>query len=347
MATLQQLDQGRDNNFDLLRFIAATLVIFSHSFLVTGTYYTGPWSKPMNYLDLGGFGVKLFFGVSGYLITKSVFKQPTLNSFVWARFLRIFPGLFGAAIFCAFIIGPICTVLPLHQYFASGSVYEFAIRLATLHNFSNNLPGTFAGGSVNSPIWTLPAELLMYLLVLLFGAAMLAYKKQFKILWAAIPVIIVAAVFFIGIPYPVWYLHYVSSWGMLFVLGGGAYLLRDKIVLNVYIWLTILVVYFILSYLKLPRVIYLYDAFLVYGALLFAYHPKIHVKSFHKLGDYSYGLYIYAFPIQQLVAFKFHALGPLTNFFVSYVLALAVAIPSWYFLEKPMLKLKNLRLFKR
>ncbi|HEY9194990.1 MAG TPA: acyltransferase, partial [Mucilaginibacter sp.] len=169
--TIRDLDSGRNNNFDLLRFVAALMVIFSHSFLVTNTYFTGPYTSWITYLDFGGRGVKIFFSISGYLITKSLFRQPTLASYVWARCVRILPALFVAALFCAFIIGPICTSLPLSQYFANPEVYRYLYRFVTLHNYMDSLPGTFMKnsypGSVNSPIWTLPAELLMYFCVLL------------------------------------------------------------------------------------------------------------------------------------------------------------------------------------
>lgn len=305
----------------------------------------------LGFMTLGNMGVKVFFAISGFLITKSLFRQPSLGSFVWARFLRIFPGLFLTAIFCAFIIGPLCTTLPLSKYFTSIAVYDFTWRLATLHNFSNALPGTFKTnpypGSVNSPIWTLPAELLMYLCVLLLGVLLLLVKKQFGKLLIALPVLIVVFVFFWGIPYEAWYISYIFSWSTLFFLGACCYLFRNKIIISLPLLLGTFIVFYAWFHFRLPYIDYVVDMPLVYGILVFSYHPKLQVKSFHKLGDFSYGLYIYAFPVQQLLTLKFPALTPTAHFFYTFPLVLLLAVLSWYFAEKPMLKLKTTTLFKR
>lgn len=355
--TLQQLDLGRKNNFDLLRFIAATFVVFSHSFLLTGTYSAGPYAHVMQKFDLGGFGVDVFFAISGFLITKSMLRQPTLNGFVWARFLRIFPGLFGTAIFCALIIGPICTTLSLKDYFSNKTVYAFIYQLTTLHSYSNYLPATFEQnpypGSVNSPMWTLPAELLMYLGVLLCGVLLLIWKRYFKTLIMTLPALFIVGLYFKDMHYSADYMIFVHSFATIFLLGAVCYLLSNKMVLCLPILLGLFAVWLILSNFKIPvffyprLVVYAFYVLLVYGILFFAYHPKLQVKSFHKLGDYSYGLYIYAFPIQQLMVSKAGLLNPFVHFICTFPLALVVAALSWHFIEKPILSLKTLSLFTK
>lgn len=357
MFNLKQLDSGRENNFDLLRFIAATLVIFSHSFLLTGTYSVGKYAHIMQRLDLGGFGVDVFFAISGYLITKSLFRQPTLNSFVWARFLRIFPGLLGSAIFCAFVIGPICTTLPLKDYFSNKTVYAFIYQLTTLHNYGNYLPATFEQnpypGSMNSPIWTLPAELLMYLGILLCGVLLLIWKRYFKALIMTLPVLVIVGLYFKGMHYSADYMIFVHSFATIFLLGAVCYLLSNKMVLSLPVLLGLFTLWLILSNFKIPvffyprLVVYSFYVMLVYGILFFAYHPKLQVKSFHKLGDYSYGIYIYAFPIQQLLVLKVGLLNPFIHFICSFPLSLIVAALSWHFIEKPILGLKTMSFFTK
>lgn len=344
MVTVQQLDSGRNNNFDLLRFIAATLVIFSHSFLVTGNFASEPLLKHIGFLDLGAVGVKIFFAISGYLITKSMSRQQTLSSFVWARCLRIFPGLLVTAIFCAFVIGPLCTELTLQEYFSAPAVYSFVWQLFTLHNFNYALPGTFLKNpfpwNVNSPIWTLPAELMMYLAVLSGGVVRLLIKKQFRPLMAALPVLLLVAVFYCGMFGTPGYAGYVLSWGVLFLLGACCYLFNHKIILNIPLAVIMLVVFCIAFHFRLPYMEYLFDIALVYGILIFAFHPKLQVKGFHKLGDPSYGLYIYAFPIQQMLVLKFPALSVYAHFLVAFPATLVLAVLSWHFVEKPILRLK-------
>lgn len=357
MVTLKQLDTGRNNNFNLLRFIAATFVVFSHSFLLTGTYSAGPYALVIQKLDLGGFGVDTFFAISGFLITKSMFRQPTLNGFVWARFLRIFPGLFGTAVFCAFVIGPVCTTLPLKDYFSNKTVYAFIYQLTTLHNYSNYLPATFEQnpypGSMNSPMWTLPTELLMYLGVLLCGVLLLIWKRYFKALIMTLPVLVIVGLYFKGMHYSADYMIFAHSFATIFLLGAVCYLLSSKMMLSLPILLGLFVVWLILSNFNIPvffyprLVVYAFYVLLVYSILFFAYHPKLQVKSFHKLGDYSYGLYIYAFPIQQLMVSKAGLLNPFAHFICTFPLALVVAVLSWHFIEKPMLSLKTLSFFTK
>jgi peptidoglycan/LPS O-acetylase OafA/YrhL len=162
---------------------------------------------------MGAVGVGIFFTISGYLILKSLYRHKTIGQFVWARSLRIFPGLFIASLFCAFIIGPLSTNLPLSEYFKKGETFDFIWRLSLLHNFKNTLPGVFITNPypshVDSPIWTLPAEILLYLEVVILGVVMISFKKQFKALFRLIPLIFLLILFFFKKSYPDWYMQYI------------------------------------------------------------------------------------------------------------------------------------------
>jgi peptidoglycan/LPS O-acetylase OafA/YrhL len=344
MATIKQLDLGRNNNFDLLRFVAATMVIFGHSYLNTGHHDREPLANLVGFLEFGSLGVKIFFVISGYLITKSLYRQPTLGSFVWARVLRIFPGLFVAAVLCAFVIGPFCTTLSLHSYFADARVYNFAWRLFTVHNLNNTLPGVFEtlpyAKQVNGSLWTLAAELLLYTVVLAWGVLLLLRRKQFKALGQAAPVLILVILFFAGIVYAPWYMQFVLGWGAVFLLGGLAYLFGSKIIVNIPLAAGLFIITAVLFHFRSPLLVSSFNVSLAYGIFVFAYHPKLQIKGFHKLGDFSYGLYIYAFPIQQLLVQKMPTLSVAGNFGLSFIITLVLAIASWYWVEKPMLKLK-------
>lgn len=345
MVTIKQLDNGRDNNFDLLRFIAATMVVFSHSYLVTGKVKLEPLQLFWGFITFGTLGVWIFFTISGFLITKSLYRQPTLNSFVWARVLRIFPGLLVTALFCGLVIGPICTEFPLKRYFADGMLYDFMWRLFTVHNFNNILPGTFNTvpyvKQINSPIWTLAGELVFYGIVLAWGAILLIWKKQFGTLLKALPVLIIVAVYFIGINYLPWYVNNIISWGILFLIGALCYFLREWVIINIPLLIGFLVNTVILFHYRSGLFVPAFNVLLVYGVFVFAYHPKLQWRGFHKLGDCSYGIYIYAFPIQQLLVLKFPKLSVAGNFFASYIIVLILSWLSWHFIERPMLNLKT------
>ena len=101
-ATIGQSAHGRDNNFNLVRLLAAGCVLLSHSWPLSGTPGE-PFERFANF-SLGHFGVDIFFVVSGFLVTGSLFARGTLRSFVRARSLRIFPALTASAFGAALVI---------------------------------------------------------------------------------------------------------------------------------------------------------------------------------------------------------------------------------------------------
>lgn len=105
--------ESRDNNFNLIRFIAAFGVLFSHSFsLAIGSIETEPFKQLIG-MSFGQIAVDMFFISSGFLIANSLFVNKNLANFLWARFLRIYPGLFAAVLFCVFVVGLYFTSYPL------------------------------------------------------------------------------------------------------------------------------------------------------------------------------------------------------------------------------------------
>src|SRR5436189_3337733 len=170
----------RHNNFDLLRLMAALSVIFSHAFLLAENSQD---RDPLMVLTggqavLGVAGVFVFFTISGYLITQSFETTPSPLVFLAKRALRIFPGLLGCLLVCVFVIGPLVTRLPLGEYLASPETYLFLLHNAVLDVDYNRLPGVVfwpgnIGGIVNGPLWSLPCEVLMYLMLFALGVCRL------------------------------------------------------------------------------------------------------------------------------------------------------------------------------
>ncbi|TSD64653.1 acyltransferase [Inquilinus sp. KBS0705] len=346
MKTITQLDVGRHNNFDVLRLMAALMVILSHAYLITGNFASEPYVKVLGFTDMGAFGVGIFFIISGYLVLKSLCRQKTPGSFVKARALRIFPGLIASALFCAFVIGPLCTNLPLSAYFKSPETYDFLWRFSALHNIKNMLPGVFVSNPyprhVNSPVWTLPAEILLYLGVFVIGLVRLVWQKQYKLLLQALPLILLLAAFFFKKNYSLEYYNYtVCSWGIYFLTGMLFYWFNKHIKISIRVFLVLLAAFLVLYFLNIPLYSYVFMAVLVYGVFVFAYHPKLHISLAKNWGDFSYGRYIYTFPVQQMLIAKFGILGPINNFLLSVLLTLPLAMLSWYYMEKPILALKQ------
>ena len=201
---LSDFDGSRDNNFNLIRFLAATAVIFGHSYLIAWgdqQQYEEPIYKLTGWVS-GHHAVDVFFATSGFLIMASLFRHPRVSYYIKARALRIYPALLVAVLFCAFIVGPMFTSKPMGEYFASKQVYKFVMANSMLEPFpiQYKLPGVFENapystddtnpptGDLNGSLWTLPHEIKAYIGVgLFFFSFVLLQKREApadRLLWA-------------------------------------------------------------------------------------------------------------------------------------------------------------------
>ena len=339
MKLSQHIQSGRDNNFNLIRFVAASLVVFSHSYSVTGQGENEPLTVLFpQHLAWGSLAVNLFFVLSGFLIARSWLEKRDLVAFLYARASRIYPALVVATLFCALIIGPLYTRLPLWQYFTDIQFFKFVAENTTLilKGITLKLPGGFesniSSSNVNTPLWTLPFEVKMYLLIALIGSFGLLGKRALVLAATAADFAL-----YIYLDSQPGHAPDILRLSAFFMAGACAYLYRDIIQLN-YAGLTaiaaILVTLFLLSRSHTLYALYLLLPYLV---LALAYLPGGPIRRFNRLGDYSYGIYIYAFPIQQ--ALSSHAIidSPYLMFVLSLALTLLLAVPSWHLLEARIL----------
>lgn len=345
---LHLLAQDRNNNFNLVRFIAATLVLVSHSFaLATGTKESEPLYLTLG-ITWGSIAVDIFFVSSGFLITASFFARKDLLFFAWARFLRIFPGLIVAIIFCVFIIGATFTSLTLSDYLTNPKTWQYTIKNSSLLlGIEYRLPGVFENTpwpqSINGSLWTLPYELKMYFLIaaLLIALHAVAQKVQaIKVAHGLLVVTFTANILNVLNVYysflPTLFTHLAT----MFVTGACYYVWRDKISLSTPVQVialaSLLIGYFFPSIFT-P----IYLLAIPFITLWFAYVPKGKILGFNKLGDYSYGIYIYAFPVQQSVMHLYPDASILQLTVLSFVVTVLLAALSWQFIEKQCLKQKD------
>ena len=346
---LSELTQSHDNNFTLIRFIAATMVLYSHMFTLIGEKYH-PYAKQFG-LTLGVVGVDIFFFTSGFLVTASLLIRKDIFAFAWARFLRIYPALLFAVIFSVFI-GAYFSVLPLEDFFKHGLVKKFFIHNITLYDgITYFLPGQVFSDNVhhgvNGSLWTLPWELKMYMILLILGVFMYLKPKLFtkKVLMIIFILIIVVA---LSLLYGNRFYHFTTDVHIkpafrflpLFFMGSLFYILKDKLFLSTRLFLFL--VFLIILSNKNAQVYYVLHYLLIgYVILYLAYIPKGKIRYFNRLGDYSYGLYIYAYPVQQSVIALNPGISGLNAFYMSFLITLILAIVSWHLLERKMLTFKN------
>jgi peptidoglycan/LPS O-acetylase OafA/YrhL len=336
-----------DNAFDALRLFAALLVIFGHAFRLTGDI--GPAFAGVN---VATTGVKIFFVVSGYLVAQSWLRDPHPGRFLKRRMLRIVPGLAAVVLLTAFVLGPMITSLPVPAYFTDQRTWAYLANLAFYP--VDELPGVFAANiasnEVNGSLWSLAPELSMYLLLPVVAVVSLALTGAYRLFVLAALLVTLTALLAV-LPAPElrqWLIYGTRVWAWFsvapFFLAGACFAFCgwDRL-LNRWIAFGLLALLLVAPTIPVITELLLIVA-LPYIVLAFGTAPAPFGGALTRRGDFSYGLYLYAFPIQQaLVATIGTPGGALGNFAITTVLAAACAALSWHFIEKPALRAKPAR----
>jgi peptidoglycan/LPS O-acetylase OafA/YrhL len=330
--------QPKANALNALRLVLATGVIVWHSFPLTGSDIG---AGPVRQL-LANIWVDGFFAVSGYLIVSSWFRRPEWWTFLRARFLRILPGFYICLIVTATLVAPVAILLSGRaippDFWADGVGY--VLRNGSLRITQYGIAGTPLDvpypGVWNGSLWTLWWEFLCYLGVLVLGISRLIRRTW--VLPTAFLVCLAAVIATSYGPVDNYYLTNGARFGIMFVSGALIYRFQDRIPASWPLAAAAFGVAVAASWLpdyRLLAALPLGYALIVTGALL--RHPVFWFRN-----DVSYGIYIYAFPLQQCLAlFGAAALGvPLFA-----VLSIAVTIPfamaSWFWIERPSLQFRK------
>ncbi|MET4453745.1 acyltransferase [Bradyrhizobium sp. RT3b] len=344
MAT-QRLDYP---NFNLIRLIAASSVIFSHAFLIAnGDENAEPLVKILGEGNiLGIYGVFTFFFISGFLVTLSLLNSPSVLNYFWRRFLRIYPALAVCLAISAFVIGPI---------FSSKSTVSFFTSSEGIRYFLGNLwwpgkppgmpsvtlydePSGWLGGMINGSLWTIFHELACYVLLGLLGL--------FGALNAGVLVLICVSMVLISV---VGVTPNSATIGDFFLVApaffaGAAFSalkLQDKdpifrIASMVAALLTLCVAY---RYNAMLQIFPLAGAPVI---LLIATSQRLNLPTLRQVGDVSFGTYLYGWPAEQLMR---AGVGPDASwsliFFGSLSAAYLAGYLSWWAIERPALRYKT------
>ncbi len=350
-ARLSAYANSRDNNFNLVRFVAAALVLYSHGFAIAlGSGDAEPLRNTVG-MTWGLIAVDVFFVTSGFLITSSYFARNNLTVFAWARIMRIYPALLVAVLFCVFVVGLSFTALSASEYLSTAQTYKFLFKNSLLFfGLEYDLPGVFDNNpwkhAVNGSLWTLPYEVRMYamLAAILFAIGYLQNRlsviRSPKIILLFIAISAVAANIANHF-HPYASVHFVHLFTMFFV-GAAYYAWREHVRLSLGLF-AVAFASVLIGSLNADVFFVLYVISVPYLTLFIAYVPSGRIRNFNKVGDYSYGVYIYAFPVQQSIA----ALGPgisvASMILTSFSVTLFLSVLSWHLIEKRCLKLKNSR----
>lgn len=314
------------NLFDVLRIIAAAMVIVGHAWPLTSTSGVPTFAG----IRIHHLGVYIFFAISGYLLATSWTRQPEALPFLIRRCLRIFPALIVTVIATVFVIGPIATTLTAGTYFSSAETWRYLLSAILLAQYE--LPGVFTTHpetAVNGSLWSLGVEFSCYLgivLVSLFG-------RRVRVIAGSLLIVLIGAAlitdFYTG-PMRTTAIA-VAFFAMGAVLSRGAHLARWPV------WPALVALILIAptdgwvgELLALPVV--------AYAVIAIGSRKSRVASAVRKAGDPSYGMYLWGFPIQQLLI---QATGT-----TSVALSIAVVLPlaagmgylSWWLVEQPSIR---------
>lgn len=336
---LSDKSAGHQNNFDLIRLLAALAVVCSHSYPLLGIHQE-PLFDVTGYDNLGNLSVRIFFLLSGFLITKSWLTNPQLIDYLAKRVLRIYPAAIVCITLTVLVLGVLTTNLPEFRYLSHPQTLSYLQHnLALLSNVEFKLPGVFTEhpypNVVNGSLWTLPIELKLYLFVAMLGIAKIFPKRALVL---TLTVVLSLYLLLSGQTYD----PLNKLWLVLYFLVGMLYhLYQEKVILKPFLAFTALICIAISLNTQLYPV-----ACLVCLPYLTFFTGFIPLPQFSKKltqQDLSYGIYIYAMPVQQcLILYTGNTIHPVLFILLSIGCILPFAFLSWHYVEKPALSLKRL-----
>lgn len=322
------------NHFNFIRLFGAFLVFYGHSYAIMGS--------SLNIYLNHEIGIYIFFAISGYLISLSWENDPSIIRYFKRRALRIFPALVVVIVLSILVLGPIMTTLDLKDYFSNTHTANYLYNIVLY--ISYYLPGVFEHNpipnAVNGSLWSLPAEFFMYILVAIFGQA----KKYTKYVVAFIFIIFVLATIFWARVTPDMLVIYATDFreviktGTFFWAGALMFHWNFKRFFT-FEYFTLVLLTLLLTY----QFTYFYSIaslFLIpFLVLSFGFSNAKVLLLFNKF-DYSYGFYIYAFPVQQSLIYLYPNISVPLFLTSAFVTTMTFAALSWHLVEKPILKMK-------
>ena len=339
---------SRGNNFDVMRLALAVLVIYSHAFpLGMGSETLEPMKRLTHgQVTGGGLAVDCFFVMSGFLIAASAQRSGSVWGFLRKRVARIYPAFVVSALLSAVVIVPLASARFVYDH-AWHNLVGFLFQTLRLTEF--HYSGAFAGnpypGVINGSIWSVPYEFWCYV-----GVALLLVTRLLRRRSALVGLFVVAWGWSLASQLRHWNfggkllgaaLGSPQFWARLlplYLAGVVFYEFRERIPLS---WkLAVLCAAALLAGCWFSFGWTLLFPFAgTYLLFWLAFTPVVRLHGFGRFGDFSYGTYLYAFPIEQLLMQAFgHAVRPVVLFACATPLTLLAAMASWYGVERHFLQ---------
>jgi peptidoglycan/LPS O-acetylase OafA/YrhL len=332
--------RGTGPGFDAMRIGLSVFILWFHA--VQNSY----GSRYVEYMPDAFYPIILallpmFFALSGFLVTGSAVRTRSVPLFLAYRGIRIFPALAVEVTLSAILLGPLLTSLPLREYFTDRQFFEYFGNIVSIIRYT--LPGVFENNPVphivNISLWTLRPEFYCYVVMAGLMFSSVVYDRvKYTVIFAlatlyliflnvtqgfgnptsTFPWHVILYYFFVGIVFFHWKEYIPLHFSLFAIAALMSYFMLpiDGLTYIAALPLTYCMVY--LGMLKVPRIPLLQN------------------------GDYSYGIYLFHFPIQQTLVHLFPWIREWWLLFpTAAILTMLFAAGSWHFIEKPSLKLKK------
>lgn len=335
----------KKNNFDFLRFLFAVFVVISHAYPLSGSSENAQWIYQLTngQIVLARIGLDGFFIISGFFIFKSLQRSKNIYNYFQKRVLRLFPALL-VVLLITILLAPYVYegIIPFHENI---EVYTYLPNNISLYNFQPVIKGIFDKNpyhSINGSLWTIRYEFSLYMAL----SILCFFRKKVwlikLLLLACFIILIIVYTFFLdrfaGSSICGMLGYEILDLGIFFVCGSvlAAFdfeKIHSNSLLVVVFFILIFSIYFnfysIVKHTTLPIII-----------LLIGFKPLPFFSTFGKMGDMSYGIYIYSFPVQQTLMY-FYNLNLYQLMLWSLTISILLGYLSWHLIEKKALKYKN------
>lgn len=324
-----------NNNLDLIRILLACIVIVGHTIPINGEtpYWTDPLSFFLPVTYSGALAVKLFFFISGLVVTNSYLKNDSFVYFTISRVFRILPALLFLLLITVFIIGPVFTNVSISKYFSDINNFKYIIR-NLLFQTKYTLTGVFSDNLykdiVNGSLWSLRYEVRCYFFLM---CAFLLFKNKRTIIFNIIFIAIFIESFLpthiilsrLSTNPEIYYLPFSFAYGTFLAIN------QNKFVMNLPMVILSFLVYFLFKNNPAEE-LFLIIAFC--NLIIFISSRKF-ILNFKPKHDISYGIYLWGFLIQQIVYFIFGKIYAGFHFLIASIASILIAYISFILIEKP------------
>jgi peptidoglycan/LPS O-acetylase OafA/YrhL len=334
---LSSVLRKENNNFDLFRVVAAGMVIYGHAYaLLPAQGQQDIVARLLGFAYSGSLAVKIFFFLSGVVVTHSLMEKKDVRRFLVSRFFRIWPALAVVLAAWAFVLGPALSTHSMRDYFSSPAVYEYFLR-GLLMDMRYELPGVFQGNAhkaANGSLWSIPFEVYAYLaLIAVFLLGVLRSRPLSLALFLVILVdpVIGNKVLFTWLPQN----PELTLIAPCFALGALLVLFKDRIEIHLAGFVGAWVLFYLFAASSFKFYFFYFAAF--YSVLYLS--SRAMVVRFKPRVDISYGLYLWGWPVQQVMAQFFPEHGIRFNQVASILVAALLGYASWRLVESRFVRL--------